>query len=489
MKYTKIIILFVLSIFLVSSISAQETDAEFEAFENSMFGIKGMRPVGWASPAAGVYARSESATDVTSLILQSAPLASDALLSVLAGQLGLDEFPESTGELNSDFGTWETYFIEVESGVSLNVTVAVLELDGVTYLGLLQSTAEEHDDLLTSIFNPVIESILVLSVEESVEALPYIAEDVTFMSGELTLAGTLTIPEGKGEFPVVVLVSGSGGQDRDESLIPVAEIKPFRDIADYLARNGIAVLRYDDRGIAESQGDYASSDIYDFRDDANAAIDFLAERGGFSMIGIAGHSEGGIYAPEIAITNDNVDFLIGLAAPTVSLIDILREQNQLLFAAGGADDDQLSAIDVAFADVITAQANGDADALRVAISALILAQGTEPTEQLVDGALAQFGSPVFESYFEYEPTAFWLDVDVPTLAIYGSLDLQVSAEQNILAIDAMNDNITIVTIENMNHIFQIAETGSLSEYGTLEQRVTDELLETLSNWILEVTAQ
>ncbi|GAB5490909.1 MAG: hypothetical protein Phog2KO_11240 [Phototrophicaceae bacterium] len=489
MKILRIMVFLLLSVLMVSGISAQESEIEFEAFENTLFGIEGIIPLGWTSPAAGVYARGESVTDVTSLIIQSAPLSSDALLPTLAGQLGLEAFPEAVGEIETELGTWTTYLVEVEAGVSLNVTVAVLELDGVTYLALLQSTAEEHEALLASVFNPVIDSILVLNPEENEEALPYIAEDVTFISGDLTLAGTLTIPEGDGQFPVVLLVSGSGGQDRDESLAPMAEIKPFRDIADYLTRNGIAVLRYDDRGIAESEGDYASADIYDFRDDANAAINYLAERDEFSMIGIAGHSEGGIYAPEIAITNDNVDFLIGLAAPTVSLIDILREQNQLLFATGGADEEQLSAIDNAFADLIVAQENADADALRVAISALIVAQGAEPTEQLVDGALAQFTSPIFESYFEYEPTAFWLDVDVPTLAIYGSLDLQVSAEQNISAIESMNDTITIVTIENMNHIFQIAETGAVSEYGTLEQTVTDELLETLSDWILEVTAQ
>ena len=103
--------------------------------------------------------------------------------------------------------------------------------------------------------------------------------------------------------------------------------------------------------------------------------------------------------------------------------------------------------------------------------------------------MAQFTSPIFQSYFAYEPTPFWLDVDVPTLAIFGSLDLQVSAEQNISAIDGMNDNIEIVTIEDMNHIFQIAETGSLSEYGSLEQSVNEELLETMTEWILEVVAQ
>lgn len=489
MKFVRTIILLAMMSLLTSSLIAQEEAIEFEGFENTLFGIEGTVPVGWALVAPGVYARGESPADATTLIIQSAPLPTETLLSTLTGQLGLDAFPEPTGEIDSDLGTWSVYFVEVEAGISLNVSVAVLNVDGTTYLALLQSSPDDHEALLESVFTPVVESILVLNADGNAEALPYIAEDVTFMSGDLTLAGTLTIPEGDGQFPVVLLVSGSGGQDRDESLAPVAEIKPFRDIADYLTRNGIAVLRYDDRGIAQSEGDYATSDMFDFRDDANAAIDYLAERGEFNMIGIAGHSEGGVYAPEISITNDNVDFLIGLSAPTLSLIDILREQNQLLFAADGADAEQLSAIDSAFGEIISAQSNDDEEAMRLGISALIIAQGAEPTEQLVTGAMAQFTSPIFQSYFAYDPTPFWLDVDVPTLAIFGSLDLQVSADQSISAIDGINDNITIVTIENMNHIFQIAETGSFSEYGTLEQSVTEELLETMTEWILEVTAQ
>ena len=489
MRYIKMLLMIVVLSVAMTTINAQDNEIEFEPFEDSMFGVEGIVPVGWNAVGGGVYARGESPTDATTLIIQSAPLPSETLLSTLAGQLGLDSFPESEAELDTDLGLWSLYTIQVDVGVSLNISVAVANVDGTTYLALLQSSPEEHDALRDTVFIPVVENILVLTEEENTESLPYIAEDVTFMSGDLALAGTLTIPEGDGQFPVVLLVSGSGGQDRDESLAPIAEIKPFRDIADYLARNGIAVLRYDDRGIAQSEGDYNEADLYDFRDDANAAIEFLSGREEFNTIGIAGHSEGGIYAPEIAINNDDVDFVIGLAAPTVSLIDILREQNQLIFAADGADAEQLSAIDSAFELIISADENDDEEALRTGLEALIVAQGAEADEQTVELAMAQFTSPIFQSYFAYEPTPFWLEVDVPTLAIFGSLDLQVSAEQNISAIDGMNDNIEIVTIEDMNHIFQIAETGSLSEYGSLEQSVNEELLETMTEWILEVVAQ
>lgn len=488
MNFLRLIAVLIISLMGLSVIQAQEV--EFETFESEAFGVTGLVPAGWTNAAPGVYVRGESATDLTSLIVQSAPLPVDTLLEALTGQLGIEEFPEAESELETDFAIWTVYLVELTSPVEVNVTVAVSEIDGTTYLVLLQSAPDEHDTLLETVFTPVIDSVASISESEAEEDLPYIAEDITFESGDLTLAGTLTMPEGDGEFPVVVLVSGSGAQDRDESLPSVSEIKPFRDIAEHLASQGIATLRYDERGVGESDGDFATADMYDFRDDANAAINYLAERGGFSHIGIAGHSEGGAFAPELGISNDNVDFVIGLAGPTVSIIEVLRDQNQIIFAANGADEEQLSAIDAAFVNIIAAMEADDDEALRQGVFDLVTAQaGQEPDEADLDTYVAQFETPIFQSYTSYDPSPFWLEVDVPTLAIFGSLDVQVSAEQNIPVIEGVNDNITIVTIENMNHIFQEAETGSISEYATLEPVVMTQLLETMSEWILDVTSQ
>jgi len=487
MKLARLISVLIISLIGLSLVQAQ--DIEFEAFESETFGLTGVVPVGWTNAAPGVYVRGESAADLTSLIIQSAPLPADTLLGALTGQLGIEEFPEPESELETDMGTWTVYLVELTTPVEVNVTVATSEIEGTTYLVLLQSAPDEHEALLDAVFTPVIES-LALPVEEEETDLSYTAEDITFESGDLTLAGTLTLPDGDGEYPVVVLVSGSGAQDRDESLPSVSEIKPFRDIAEYLAGQGIATLRYDERGVGESEGDFATADIYDFRDDASAAVDYLAERGGFSHIGVAGHSEGGAFAPEIGLTNDNVDFVIGLAGPTVRIIDISREQNQLLFAANGADEEQLAAIDAGFVAVIAAMEARDDEALRQAVFDLVTAQaGSEPDDETLNTYVAQFETPILQSYVSYDPTPFWTDVDVPTLAIFGSLDLQVSAEQNIPVIEGVNENITIVTIENMNHIFQEAETGVFTEYASLDPVVMPELLETMSEWILEVTSQ
>lgn len=481
-------------VLLMGSMTINAQDSEFEEFENATFGIEGIIPTAWNTTAPGVYTRAENATDITTLIVQSAPMPSDNLLELLQGQLGLETVPEAMSETETDFALWTVYNTEIEVGISVAITFAVAERDSTSYVVLLQSTPDEHEDLVNAIFNPVLMSIRPLSPDETptapAEDLPYQVEDVTFMSGDITLAGTLTIPEGDEEFPVVVLISGSGGQDRDESLAPLAEIRPFRDIADHLTRNGIAVLRYDDRGIAESEGDFAAANLYDFRDDAHAAIDYLAERDEFSMIGIAGHSEGGIYTPELAISNDNVDFAIGLAAPTVPMSEVLREQNRLLFSEAGMSAESVEAITDALDAINTAFQEGDDDAVEEAIVQLITAQtGREPNEATVQLALDQFTSPIFQSYYEYDPTPFWLALDVPTLAIYGSLDLQVSAEQNSAAIEGENDLITIVTIENMNHIFQSAETGLPDEYGRLEQSVNTELLDILTEWILDLSTE
>lgn len=492
MKYLRFILALLIAISAIAVI-AQDSDVTFVNANIDEYGISSLVPDGWQNPVPGTYARGATATDGTVLVIQSFPLTIETLQSALTGQLGITEFPESEVELETDIAVWSVYRVDVES-VGLSVTLAMTNIDDVTYLLLSQSATDEHDVMRETIFMPVLESIALLAGEddtEEVSDIPYSEEEITFESGDNILAGTLTIPEGEGEFPVVVLVSGSGAQDRDESLEPLAEIKPFRDIADYLTRNGIAVLRYDERGVGASEGDIFNADLYDFRDDANAAINYLAERNEFSQIGILGHSEGGTYAPEIGLTNDNVDFVVALAGATNRIIDVLPYQVQALAVAGGADEEDGIALNETMIALIEAYDSDDDEAFNDAIRAYAEAQpgDEEVSEQVVELLQAQFASPIYVSYFDYDAAPFWLEVDVPTLAVYGTLDLQVSAEESVAFLDGMNDNITIVTIENMNHIFQLAETGALSEYGTLEQTVLPELLETVADWILEITAQ
>ncbi|MEM9954617.1 MAG: alpha/beta hydrolase [Chloroflexota bacterium] len=495
MRYLTFLAILVLSGVLAVSVTAQDVPDGFESFSDERFAVQGIVPEGWASATPGVYQRGEDASDATAIIVQSAPLPLATLQETLTAQLGVEEFPEPIGEVTTDFTTWTIYRVDNET-FGLSITVALTEVDSTSYLVILQSPSNEHDELVESVFNPVVDSIRSLETETSDEEdmsvdVPY-EEEVTFSNGDTTLAGTLTIPNEGDAFPVVVIVSGSGAQDRTGSLAPLAEIDMYTQIADGLARQGIAVLRYDDRGVGESTTDTMNPSLFDFRNDAFAAIQFLAERDEFTHIGIAGHSEGGVYAPEIALGNDMVDFVIGLNAPTVNLIEVAIYQQNAFGQLAGVPEETLQAIEVAYRNVVALLGTDDMteEILRAAVTELVnLQTGSEQPDSVVDAGMAQFLSAIIQSYADYNPTPFWLEVDVPTLAIFGSLDLQVAPEQNVPVIEGENDNIEIVVIEGMNHIFQEAETGALSEYGTLEQVVMPELLETLAEWILDVTAE
>jgi uncharacterized protein len=467
----------------------------FEVFENPQYGMAGLIPTGWNSAGFGAYARGESATDITQLVIQSAPLSRDRLLETLLPRLGRDTLPESSGQIESESLVWDDYEMTVDAGgMQIGVSLALTEIDGIIYLVILQSLADEHTELRESVYVPVVESIELLNTvepEATETEISYIAEDVTFTSGDITLAGALTLPNAEGQHPAVVLISGSGPSDRNESLAPFAEIEPFAILADHLTRSGIAVLRYDDRGVGESEGDFASTSMSQFAADASAAVDYLASRGDINpeQIGIIGHSEGGAIAPEVAIINDNVAFVVGLAAPSVGMFDILREQNRRIFAASGYTDEQIEAVVTAFDAMRNAMESGDDEALRDAIVGLVEAQsGQTPDDALIEQVLLQLESFEALGYVDYDVTGNWGQVEVPVLAIYGSLDTQVPADQNIPVLEtelADNTDLTIVTIEGANHLFQEAETGSPNEYATLEQAMMPEMLDELTAWLLE----
>jgi uncharacterized protein len=485
----RLLLIFILMM-SITNVIAQD---DFEPFENPQFGMTGLVPIGWNSAGFGAYARGESATDVTQVVIQSAPLSRDALVQTLLPRLGQDSLPEASGQIEGENLVWDDYEIAVEAGgMSIGVSLALTEADGVIYLVIMQSLADEHAELRESVYLPVVESIELLNAPEVVaEEVAYISEDVTFTSGDVTLAGTLTLPNAEGQHPAVVLISGSGPSDRNESLAPFAELEPFAILADHLTSNGIAVLRYDDRGVGASEGDYATTTMSAFAADASAAVDYLASRDDINtaQIGIIGHSEGGAIAPEVVITNDNVAFVVGLAAPVVGMFDILREQNRQIFTASGFTEEQVEAVVTAFDAMRAAMKADDDTALRVAIVGLVEAQsGQTPNDEFIEQVLAQLESFKTLGYVDYDVTGNWAQVDVPVLAIYGTLDTQVPADQNISVLEtelAENVDLTIVTIEGANHLFQEAETGSPNEYATLEQTMMPAMLDELTAWLLE----
>lgn len=330
---------------------------------------------------------------------------------------------------------------------------------------------------------------------------PYHAEEVTFKnaSANITLAGTLTLPQKAGVFPVVILISGSGPQNRDEELF---KHKPFLVIADHLTKKGIGVLRFDDRGVGQSEGDFNSATSKDFASDVQAGIEYLKTRKEIKkdQIGLVGHSEGGLIAPMVAVDNSDVAFIVMMAGPGVSGEEILVLQQELINRAGG-----LSKQKIAFHTKITQKVfellkqYKDSKKIKEEIDNFYkkeLSSLTEDEKKEFDGAapfaitqLDRLTSPWFRFFLSHQPKDALEKVKCPVLAINGAKDLQVDVEQNFPAIEkalkkAGNTDFTMKKLSNLNHLFQTTETGSPSEYGQLEETFSPKALEEISSWIL-----
>jgi pimeloyl-ACP methyl ester carboxylesterase len=322
---------------------------------------------------------------------------------------------------------------------------------------------------------------------------PYRAEEVAFdnpAASGVRLAGTLTLPQGNGPFPAAILITGSGQQDRDETMLGH---KPFAVIADYLTRRGIAVLRVDDRGAGKSTGDFAKATSADFATDANAAFAFLRTRGEIrpDAIGFIGHSEGGMVGPIAMATNKQVAFLIMLAGPGTATDHLLLSQRRAIALGMGQSEAQIDKAEPVMAALFKALASGAtyddgvaaarASLTPAAMAAIGASPGTDP--QLI---LSQFNSPWFRYFFRYDPAPNLRLIRVPVLAMNGSLDRQVLPTENLAAIKAAlkdDRDVTIVELPGLNHLFQTARTGSLGEYADIEETVAPVALDRMASWI------
>ena len=327
------------------------------------------------------------------------------------------------------------------------------------------------------------------------EPFPYRVEEVAFDSPAapgVRLAGTLTLPEGDGPFPAAIMLTGSGPQDRDEALL---EHKPFAVIADHLTRNGIAVLRYDDRGTAKSTGDWNAAISTDHASDANAAFAWLASRPEIrrDAIGFIGHSEGGITGPTAMAGNDDVAYLVSLAGPGTGLVQLMLSQRRLLTTQMGMTQAQIDqqepvmrALFEAMAAADTPQAGYDA-AMTVMTPEAKTALGM-PVEMDAALVVRQVSAPWLQYLLKYDPVPNLARIKVPVLALNGSLDLQVPPKENLAAIrEALKDNpdVTIVELPGLNHLFQTATTGAIGEYRDIEETFDPAALELISDWIRE----
>lgn len=324
---------------------------------------------------------------------------------------------------------------------------------------------------------------------------PYKSIEVTFANpkANIELAGTLTVPDKGTRFPAVVLISGSGPQDRDETILGH---KPFWVIADYLSRRGIAVLRVDDRGTAKSQGNFAMATTADFATDVASAVQFLRQRIDINpkKIGLIGHSEGGIIAPMVASQDKNIDFIVLLAGPGYDGADLLVMQNEALGKAAGLSAEQLETAEkinktiyrmAMRAPNYSVMKEKMTDSLWPLMSANM---SRTKFDKFVDETAKEMMSPWMSYFLKNNPQNYLRKVSCPVLALDGTKDLQVPAEKNITAIkkalsEGGNKNVTTRIFPGLNHLFQDAKTGLPSEYGTIKETFSPVALAYMADWI------
>ena len=326
---------------------------------------------------------------------------------------------------------------------------------------------------------------------------PYKTEKVEYTNPEsgLKLGGTLTIPESAVNAPAVVLISGSGAQDRDETIF---EHKPFLIIADYLTRKGIAVLRVDDRGVGDSEGNITKATSEDFAGDVLAGIEFLKKRDEIDRekIGLIGHSEGGLIAPIVATKTDDVAFLVLLAGPGIRGEEILYQQNKLMMEAAGMDEaaiEQNRKLQEAIFNIVLTETDSAKrlDRLQRTFTGGMYPMMSADRKKAIDVQVAAVNNPWFRFFLTHDPYPVLTKVDVPVLAINGAKDTQVPAGENLAAIEKAlaeggNKSFKTMKLENLNHLFQIAGTGAISEYGEIEETISPQVLEIIAKWISEV---
>ncbi len=329
---------------------------------------------------------------------------------------------------------------------------------------------------------------------------PYKQEEVAFDNpkGNDRLAGTLTIPADGKATKIVILITGSGPENRDEE---VFNHRPFLVISDWLTRHGIAVLRYDDRGVAKSTGNYNTATTADFADDAEAAVNYIQSRPDLKnlSIGLMGHSEGGTIAPMVASRNKAVKFLVLLAGPGVPNEQLMIKQAADIARLQGASDEAIklsSASNKKVYDLLIQNTSMPAAQLKPLLDTMMYRDfrsypgGAFPESriaEIVKGNAALL-APWYRYFIAMNPADYLTKVQCPVLALDGTLDMQVNAEANLAGIKmnlekAGNKNFEIITLPGLNHLFQKATTGAVAEYEQIDETIDPIVLDKVTAWI------
>lgn len=336
--------------------------------------------------------------------------------------------------------------------------------------------------------------------QEPKPPFPYNSENVKIFNDKdsIFLAGTLTYPKGNAQYPAVVLITGSGAQNRDEEIF---NHKPFLVISDFLTRNGFAVLRFDDRGVGESEGNFSTATTFDFVEDVRSAVKYLKSRKEVDQnkIGLIGHSEGALIASVLAAGNDEISFVVLMAGPGVKGDSLLYLQTELIYRAEGQSEDKISTILNNLREVYSiVKSEEDEDKIKNQLKE----KYNQLFEQMSKDEKKKYGdpgtymdmeirlvtSPWFRNFLKIDPAFFIQKINCPVLAINGEKDLQVPPKQNLSAIEEAlkrggNKNYLIKELTGLNHLFQTSQFGTISEYGVIEETISPVALETMINWL------
>lgn len=335
--------------------------------------------------------------------------------------------------------------------------------------------------------------------QEPQPPFPYSVEEVSVTNEKdgITLAGTLTLPKKGTKCPAVVLVTGSGAQNRNSEIMGH---KPFFVIADYLTRNGIAVLRCDDRGTAASKGNHATATNEDFARDTEAALAYLRSRKEINptKTGIIGHSAGGTIAFITAAKDPSVAFVVSLAGVAVQGDSLMLKQVELISKSQGMPDAMWPAMKPALRQrySLLKQTDKTPEELQKELYADITKTISPEklkdlnTVQQLSSQINTMTSPWYLHFMRYDPTKDLRKIKCPVLALNGEKDIQVDAAMNLTAIKQRiagngNKNVTIKVYPKLNHLLQTCEKGTLAEYGELEETISPEVLEDMKEWILK----
>jgi uncharacterized protein len=360
----------------------------------------------------------------------------------------------------------------------------------IKHLFTIFNLLAESEELLKKVSSP-------LRPQEPKSSSSYNVEEVKYsnVTANVTLAGTLTLPRSEKPSPAILLITGSGRVDRDET---VFGHKPFLVLADHLTKQGFAVLRVDKRGVGQSTGNYDTATTEDFAADALAGIDYLKTRKEIDRerIGLIGHSEGGLIAPMVAVKSNDVAFIVLMAGPCVIGEKILFEQESINSRAMGITEQQLShqlGFQQEVFSIIKQESNLEkAEELLSEILLKQLANLPKNEQQSsadeIKSQMKICNSKWFRYFLTYDPIASLRHLKIPVLVINGELDSQISSKQNLPVIakileEAGNENYEIIEFPKLNHFFQTCVTGSILEYGLIEETIAPVVLNTLSNWI------